>query len=209
MAAATTAAPVMSLFMSSIDAVGLRLRPPESNVTSLAHECQRGQFSASAIFENDKRRRVFRPRRDSEKPSEPFLADSGLIPDLDRDAGIGGGNLHLLGQTRRVFLGGRHVGEVPSHVDRFSHDLPTANLLLDAANQFIALAPTNKDVQRSERMAVGLGLAQARTARAGHDPLDKSRDPLARPRIDARRKSKRHALAAACSQVAWRGCNRP
>src|SRR5271157_1656788 len=33
MVATTTAAPVMSLFMSSIEALGLRLRPPESKVT--------------------------------------------------------------------------------------------------------------------------------------------------------------------------------
>ncbi len=33
--ATTTAAPVMSLFMSSIDALGFKLRPPESNVTPL------------------------------------------------------------------------------------------------------------------------------------------------------------------------------
>ena len=39
----TTAAPVMSAFMSSIEALGLRLRPPESNVTPLPTRASVGE----------------------------------------------------------------------------------------------------------------------------------------------------------------------
>ena len=45
MAAATTAAPVMSLFMSSIDAAGFKHRPPESNVTPLPTSARVGDLS--------------------------------------------------------------------------------------------------------------------------------------------------------------------
>ena len=96
--ATTTAAPVMSLFMSSIDALGFKLSPPESNVTPLPTRHSGGCVTSVPVIEDDETRWLVRARGHAEQPAESLVPDPRLVPDLDGEPGVAGDNADAIGE---------------------------------------------------------------------------------------------------------------
>ena len=85
--ASTAAAPAMSVFMPTIDAVGFSESPPESNVMPLPTSARCTDAPAGAHSRRTSRGPRLDPLPDAEDAAESVGLELGLVPDLARDPG--------------------------------------------------------------------------------------------------------------------------
>ena len=126
MVATTTAAPVMSLFMSSIDALGFKLRPPESNVTPLPTRAWVGESPPCRYSRTRKRGGSSEPAATPSSPPNRSRWIRSSIPDVTARPASRGHDADAIGQLRRRLVARRSVHQIARQVDGLADDLGTS-----------------------------------------------------------------------------------
>ena len=151
MVATTTAAPVMSLFMSSIDALGFRLKPPESNVTPFPTSAWVGASPPWRYCRIRKRGGSSEPAATPSSPPNRSRRIRCSIPNVNRDAGVLGHDADAIGQLRRRLVAGRRIHEIARQVDGLTDDLGAPQSRLEPRGVFVALAGLDDQAERSRK----------------------------------------------------------
>ena len=110
--ASTAAAPAMSVFMPTIDAIGFSESPPESKVMPLPMSARCTDAPAGAHSRRTSRGPRLEPLPTPRIPPNPSASSCGFVPDLRGDPCVGGRPHGDVRETRREQLRRRGVHEV-------------------------------------------------------------------------------------------------
>ncbi len=196
----------MSLFMSSIEALGFKLRPPESNVTPLPTKAEPGRVTPPAIIENDEPRGLIRARGDAQQPAESLVADPRLVPDVDGKPGVGSDQGDSLGKMPRRLFRGWRVHKIACQIHGMADNLAATKALLEFEVLFLGLVDADDQAQSFECMPNRFGLPHSRPARTGDGPLDQGRGK--HRRIIGGWQNNRHAVTTLAGQPLGQGKTR-
>ena len=158
-----------------------------------------------SVLQNHERRGILGPGRHAQEAAEPCLANPGLIPDLNVDAGLDGDASNSFGQLSGSFVRGRRVHQVAREIDRLAHDLSPSHLLLDLSQAILRLVGSHDKAQNAELVPAWLRLAQARATRSRNDSLNQRAEPFRRVGINALGNQHGHVISSLAGKTFGQG----